>query len=1811
MAAMAGVWLFVVFAAAEAPLVPAGFARRDITPSYPVMLSGFGFRRSESEGVGQRIWAKAMALGASEPFVLVTVDTLGCPWAIREELLRRLAPRGIRGERFAIAATHTHTAPMLEGTIPTLFGQPIVPDRMDRIRRYTREFTDSVEKVVLAALADRRPARLGWGAGSAGFATNRRAKGGPVDHDLPVLVARDGATGDIRGLWASYACHAVTLSHNKVGGDWPGHAQQAMEDAFPGSIALVSAGCGADSNPDSGVTGDKVEIASRQGMEIAREVARLAKGNLTPLGAPTAATLELIDLPLGRPQPRDVLEARALKQDYIGHHSRVQLERLARGEKPLEKIRYPVQTWAFGNDLAMVFLAGEVVADYSLRLKRELDSQRLWVNGYANDLPCYIPSERVLREGGYEGGGAMTYYDLPAPLQPGLENRIVAAVNKPLAASFKAPARGADALRTGGTRPYSPEQARALWRAPEGTRLELVAAEPLVQSPVAIDFAHDGSLWVAEMRDYPSGLGGDYQPGGAVRRLTDTDGDGVFDRSTVFLEGIPFPTGVTAWRDGVLVCAAPDILFARDTNGDGKADVVEKLYSGFGTGNYQARVNSLAPGLDGWLHGSCGLFGGSIRCHKTGKVAALGDRDFRIRPDSGELEPATGRTQQGRVRDAIGRWFGCDNSTLAWHLVLPDEYLRRNPAIRHGAAGKPVPADAEASLIIPAGGVQLFKLSGPSGTVTSACGLCLYDDTLLGPGLEGSILTCEPVHHVVHRMELRPDGHSVSGHRPAGEKGKSFLASADPWARPVQVKAGPDGCLYVVDMYRYLIEHPRWIPAEDLLKIDTRAGCDLGRIYRLRPEGKPPRRVPSLKTATTSALVDAMAGPGAAARDMAMQELLWRADPAATEPLRQLAQGGAGGPARAQALATLALLIKLDAPAVARALEDRHPAVRTQGARLAEPLAPDESLRDRLIAATGDQDPSARLQAVFSLGAWSDDRAAAALGKAARRHADDPHLVSAALSGTRAGTMGAFAEAALAGSGKPPELFMTRLTEAVAGTRDALARLGVGLLAANGDPADRMGEAGRFLDAMAARGTRPKELGPVFTERLAALVTQARGMAEKQDAPEAGRTAAVTLLGRNGDESDEALLGRLLGPSEPFSVRQAALRRLAGMGTPGAGKNLLEAFRSLSPAMRLEALNALAGKADWARMLLDKVAQGEVPAGELGAIVRQRLLDHRDKSLAALAAKALGGNGAGDRAKVTAQYQAALGKTAGDTARGREMFRKHCATCHRLEDQGNAVGPDLRVVAGKTAGSLVQEILDPNRNMDSRYMVYAATLKTGQTVAGIIATENATAVTLRQSDGKDKTLLRTELEALETTGKSLMPEGLEREIAPGAMADILAYLARQETPAKAMPGNTPGEVPVAASGARLPASAAEIRGGSIVFEREHGNIGYWHGAGDTARWRVRAPAALGADVWLEYACARSSAGNRLVVEVGESRLEHTVNATGEDWSFYSPTRIGRIRLPAGESVVTVRPEGEMRGALADLRAVVLTEPGGAPPALAPGDSVQPQSPGELVRALVAKGGDNAVIRKLVEDRGDWAADMIQDMTNSLAPGQAEYRMIPHIWRVAIAQGKKGDPKTVLSILRVSLPEAEADMRDWQAVVLGGGLINGSTLAGRWPHQEYQALLARDPGLRPRWTRAIGLAFAMADNPKVPTGTRYDALRMAALGDRSLALALLARHLRPGTDDELVMGAASGLGDMAPSEDAAVSALLLEALPRLNETNLGMALGALVRTPGRSLALLEAVRSGKVAKAKVGHSARGSLLQSGDPRVKALAAEVFK
>jgi putative membrane-bound dehydrogenase-like protein len=533
----------------------------------------------------------------------------------------------------------------------------------------------------------------------------------------------------------------------------------------------------------------------------------------------------------------------------------------------------------------------------------------------------------------------------------------------------------------------SPQDSLAALRPRPGFTAELVASEPLIEGPVAFEWDAQGRLWVVEMRDYPLGMDGKGKPGGVVKILTDPDEHGRYTKATTFLEDLPFPNGLLPWRDGVLISSAPSILFARDTNDDGRADEKRVLFNGFKEGNQQHRLNGFEWGLDGWLYGANGDSGGEIN------GVSISGRDYRFRPDTGEFEPESGMTQYGRRRDDWGDWFGNNNPNWLWHYTIADHYLRRNPKLAVKTT-KQMLANYEDSTRVFAISELPIRFNQPqsAGHVTSGCSPCAYRDELFGAGFATSVFSCEPVHNVVHREVLTPDGATFTSKRADDEQDREFLASTDPWFRPVMLKTGPDGALYVADFHRFALEHPEWIAPETQSRLDIRAGADKGRIYRVFPTDAKLRPVPNLAKLDNTALAAAIDSPNGWQRDTAQRVLTEHAAKDTAPVLRGLVANARNAKVRVQALATLDTLHTLDAKTIAAALRDNDPHVRVQALRVST------SLDDAMLACVDDIDFTVRYQLALTLGNFRDERAAAALAKLAGRDGDQPQMRIAIMS---------------------------------------------------------------------------------------------------------------------------------------------------------------------------------------------------------------------------------------------------------------------------------------------------------------------------------------------------------------------------------------------------------------------------------------------------------------------------------------------------------------------------------------------------------------------------------------------------------------------------------------------------------------------------------------------------------------------------------------------------------------------------------------------------------------------------------------------
>ena len=405
-------------------------------------MAGYGARTHPSEGVRQPLFVKALALedqtGAKS--VMVTSDLLGFPRVVAEPIARECqAKLGLSRERLALNSSHTHSGPvigdMLKPAYPTMTAQ-----QQEVIKRYTAELIVKVEETVSRAMANLAPASLAFGQGEAGFGVNRRRVTlrqlpGPVDPDVPVLSVRDSG-GQLRAVLFGYACHNTTLGDYQINGDWAGFAQAQLEQSYPGAVALYAQGCGADINPLPRYQGNDpqlqtyaVELARNYGKTAAVAVDLVLYNQMKAVEGPVRAAYSLVDVPFHNVPSREELATRAQDESAGGaavrRWAQYMLERMTKEGKLPDRYPYPVQIWQFGSGLKLIVMGGEVVVDYSLRLKREYGWNDTWVAGYSNDVFAYIPSLRVLHEGGYEGGGAMVPYGQPAPFGAAVEEIII------------------------------------------------------------------------------------------------------------------------------------------------------------------------------------------------------------------------------------------------------------------------------------------------------------------------------------------------------------------------------------------------------------------------------------------------------------------------------------------------------------------------------------------------------------------------------------------------------------------------------------------------------------------------------------------------------------------------------------------------------------------------------------------------------------------------------------------------------------------------------------------------------------------------------------------------------------------------------------------------------------------------------------------------------------------------------------------------------------------------------------------------------------------------------------------------------------------------------------------------------------------------------------------------------------------------------------------------------------------------------------------------------------------------------------------
>ncbi len=533
-----------------------------------------------------------------------------------------------------------------------------------------------------------------------------------------------------------------------------------------------------------------------------------------------------------------------------------------------------------------------------------------------------------------------------------------------------------------------------------GYRIETLATEPNVVSPVAMDIDEDGRIYVAEDRAYPLDVKGRV---GRVSLLEDTNNDGKPDRATLFAEDLVMPTGVMRWKKGIIVTDPPDVWYLEDTNGDGKADVRKKLLTGFPFTNPQHTANGPVYGLDNWIYlahenattavifkKEFGDRGSDIRFDERPQTALKEHgRNIRFKPDSFEIEALSGSSQFGHAFDEFGRHFVLNNTYHARHEVIAARYLNRNPDLPVASATEDISDHGRPSKVYPIVDKTRFEMLTNVGEFTSACGLTLW---------RGGSFVAEPAHNLVHRDIYSGSGATFKASRDRDQV--EFLASRDPWFRPVNFYAAPDGSLYMLDFYRLVIEHPEWMSTEAFKATkDLTAGIDRGRIYRITYGPPPPPVKPHLSTASTSELVQYLANENPWWRRTAQRLLVDRKAVDAAPALIAMASDNPSPVARVHALWTLDGLSKLELSSIDKALGDPSPGVRENGILLAESRMRDNKpLVQRLLAMEKDRDARVRFQLLCTLGFVSTPAAQNVRDRLLTSNFDDRWMQIAALS---------------------------------------------------------------------------------------------------------------------------------------------------------------------------------------------------------------------------------------------------------------------------------------------------------------------------------------------------------------------------------------------------------------------------------------------------------------------------------------------------------------------------------------------------------------------------------------------------------------------------------------------------------------------------------------------------------------------------------------------------------------------------------------------------------------------------------------------
>lgn len=957
--------------------------------------------------------------------------------------------------------------------------------------------------------------------------------------------------------------------------------------------------------------------------------------------------------------------------------------------------------------------------------------------------------------------------------------------------------------------PLSPEESQKHFQIDPDCRIELVAAEPDVSAPVSIAFDEKGQLWVVEMHDYPNGPAPGEPGKSRIRVLTDEDGDGKYSNPRVFVDQLLFANGLMHWDGGVLVTTDGKLIYFKDTDGDGKSDLREVWFEGFATENPQLRCNHPTFGPDNWIYVANGLRNGKVRAvrpkwpkpapeaAKLGEPVDISGRDFRFDPFTGECEAVSGYGQFGLTFDDEGNRYVCSNRNPCMKVIIEERHLKLNPNLAVPRVVEDVSPAGEQSKLYPIS--RAWTTSNlHAGQFSAACGLIFYRGTALPSYFCRKSFTCDPTGNLVH---CNFDSFNALE--------REFMASNETWFRPVNTATGPDGALYIVDMYRAVIEHPEYMPTELKARPDLSLGADRGRIWRIIAKPGEAADECLWKVPLPSDLREIaklVAHPNGWYRDTAQRLLAEKrslfeefSDESyqIEQTLRLALRREPSGQANVVSLRTLHGLGKISAKDLANVIQrealdlsvieendaDMFPRT-TPLAREAIILAEsfvrdDEVLRERLLA-IGHRRESENIAGVLhlTLGQLGTQFAEQRIQMAA----DHIYILDRQITTQIGMGMGELLPNVLTQATKlrwfPKELIGPAVKSA---TKDQLAVILEKILL-HQEPREII----EFAIALKARGMSFEEITSsspnlqrnwTISERN--RVSYIRHTIQNHWPEKHGeafhQARCIHLLEYSSPEVSLPLLREILESNPPTELLKGAIEVVSRLSDPDGIDLLISGIDQRVPAARSTIISALLTSDQRITKLLELVESNHVSFLEIGQTRLASLQQVKNPEIQARLQKLIAANAPADRSKVLEEYQAALTHEH-DPLRGRELFAKNCAQCHKIGDLGVEVAPNISDSRVKTQAQLLTDILDPNRAIDNNYFSYTLVDKAGTVATGIISAETSSSVTLKQPEGKTLTVLRSDIEQLKPNGVSLMPVGFEKQLTVAQMADVISFI---------------------------------------------------------------------------------------------------------------------------------------------------------------------------------------------------------------------------------------------------------------------------------------------------------------------------------------------------------------------------------------------------------------------------------------------------